>query len=270
MAKSDVVNICFHGIGAPQRELEPGEDAYWLDVDRYLKILDEVATWPSVQISFDDANVSDVQVALPALVERGLRAQFFLLAGRLGTRGSLDAGHVGELVSHGMTIGTHGMCHRSWRGLNPATREIELIEARQCIEDAAGMPVTDAACPRGRYDRRLLADLRRLGYRRVYTSDRQAARQNSWLQPRFSARCEDTADSLRAAMLVRPGLALRTRHNVVGLVKRWRLRHRTGTSGQPACNIDPCVQNTRPKALGCGERLPIIPYIADPDIANSI
>jgi peptidoglycan/xylan/chitin deacetylase (PgdA/CDA1 family) len=219
-----VVNICFHGIGAPQRELEPGEEAYWLDVDRYLKILDEVATWPSVQISFDDANLSDVQVALPALIERGLRAQFFLLAGRLGAQGSLDIGDVRELVCHGMTIGTHGMSHRSWRGLNPATRKAELIEARQRIEDAADVPVSDAACPFGRYDRRLLADLRQLGYRRVYTSDRQAARQDTWVQPRFSANREDTPESLRTVMLIRPSLTMRIRHKVVGLVKRMRLR----------------------------------------------
>jgi peptidoglycan/xylan/chitin deacetylase (PgdA/CDA1 family) len=225
MTRSNVLNVCFHGIGLPQRELEPGEEAYWLDADRCLKILDEVATWPSVHISFDDANISDVQFALPALVERGLSAQFFLLAGRLGRQGSLDPDDVRELVCRGMTIGTHGMSHRSWRRLNPAARETELIEARQRIEDVAGVPVSDAACPLGRYDRRLLADLRRLGYRRVYTSDRQAARLDSWLQPRFSVRREDTPESLRAAMLIRPGLTRRTRRNVVGLVKRLTLQY---------------------------------------------
>ena len=83
------MSICFHSIGTPQRQLEPGEDAYWVDTDRYLRILDETATWPSVRISFDDASASDVQIGLSALVERGLEAQFFLLAGRLGKRGSL-------------------------------------------------------------------------------------------------------------------------------------------------------------------------------------
>ena len=34
MAGDDVLNICFHGIGTPQRQLEPGEDAYWVDTDR--------------------------------------------------------------------------------------------------------------------------------------------------------------------------------------------------------------------------------------------
>jgi peptidoglycan/xylan/chitin deacetylase (PgdA/CDA1 family) len=222
MAGDDLLNICFHGIGTPQRQLEPGEDAYWVDADRCLRILDEIATWPSVRISFDDANASDLQIGLTALVERGLEAQFFLLAGRLGMRGSLAVDDVRELVGRGMAIGTHGMSHRSWRRMNPATRETELVEARRRIEDAAGVTVTDAACPLGRYDRRMLSDLRRLGYRRVYTSDGRAARPDSWLQPRFSVRREDTPESLRAAMLTRPSLARRARYGVAGLAKRLR------------------------------------------------
>jgi peptidoglycan/xylan/chitin deacetylase (PgdA/CDA1 family) len=222
MPGDEVLNICFHGVGTPQRELEPGEDVYWVDADRYLRILDEIASWPSVRISFDDANASDVQIGLPALVERGLNAQFFLLAGRFGQPGSLTVGDVRELAGRGMAIGTHGMSHRPWPNMNPATRDTELVEARQRIETAAGVPVTEAACPLGRYDRRLLSDLRRLKYRRVYTSDRRAARLDSWLQPRFSVRRDDTPESLRAALLSRPSLALRSRHAAVGLVKRLR------------------------------------------------
>ena len=222
MARDDVLNICFHGIGTPRRELEPGEDAYWVDTDRFLRILDEIATWPSARISFDDANASDAQIGLPALVERGLRAQFFLIAGRLGRQGSLAVGDVRELARQGMVIGTHGMSHRPWLGMNPATREAELVEARSRIEDASGVSVTDAACPLGRYDRRLLSDLRRLGYRRVYTSDRRAARPGSWLQPRFSVHRDDTGESLRATLLSQPSLARRARQEVVGVVKRLR------------------------------------------------
>lgn len=222
MAGDDLLNICFHGIGTPRRDLEPGEDAYWVETDRCLRILDEIATWPSVRISFDDANASDVQIGLPALIERSLDAQFFVLAGRLGAPGSLDVDDVRELVRHGMVIGTHGMSHRPWRRMNSATRETELIEARRRIEDAAGTGVSEAACPMGRYDRRLLSDLRRLGYRRVYTSDERPARPDSWLQPRFSIRREDTPDSLRATLLSRPRLARRARKNIIGLAKRYR------------------------------------------------
>ena len=222
MSGPSLLNVCFHGIGTPQRELEPGEDAYWVGADRFLSILDEIATWPSVQISFDDANASDAQIALPALVERGLKAQFFLLAGRLGTPGSLSVDNVHELKRNGMTIGTHGMFHRPWPKMSQAAREAELVDARRQLQDTAGVPVTDAACPLGRYDRRLLSDLRQLGYRRVYTSDQRQARRDSWLQPRFSIRREDTPESSRAAILSPPSLPSQVRQGVVGVVKRWR------------------------------------------------
>ena len=222
MSDDEVLNICFHGIGTPRRELEPGEDAYWIDTDGCQRILDEVAVWPSARISFDDANASDVEVALSALMERGLKADFFLLAGRLGQPGSLAVADVRELSAHGMTIGTHGMSHRPWPKMNPAIRETELIEARRQLEDAAGTTITEAACPLGRYDRGVLSDLRRLGYLRVYTSDRWTARRDSWLQPRFSIHRDDTPESLRTALLSRASLTRRTRHHAVGLVKRLR------------------------------------------------
>jgi peptidoglycan/xylan/chitin deacetylase (PgdA/CDA1 family) len=222
MGGPDLLNVCFHGLGTPRRELEPGEGAYWVAADRYLRILDEIATWPSARISFDDGNASDVEIGLPALVERGLTARFFVLAGRLGSPGSLASGDVCDLASRGMTVGTHGMSHRSWRGMDSATRQAELVEARQRIEDASGRAVTEAACPMGRYDRRVLSDLRELGYERVYTSDRRPAGADRWLQPRFSVRRDDTPESLRATVLRKPGPRQRARQNLVGLAKRVR------------------------------------------------
>jgi peptidoglycan/xylan/chitin deacetylase (PgdA/CDA1 family) len=222
MARANAVNVCFHGVGTAQREMEPGEDAYWVDTSRFLQILDEICTWPSVRISFDDANDSDARIALPALRERGLKAQFFLVAGRLGSPGSLATDDVRELVASDMTIGTHGMSHRPWPGMAQATRDAELVDARRLLEDAAGKPVMEAACPLGRYDRRLLADLRRLGYRRVYTSDRRATRADSWLQPRFSVRSGDTPESLRATVQARPGLARRAQQSAKAAAKRLR------------------------------------------------
>jgi peptidoglycan/xylan/chitin deacetylase (PgdA/CDA1 family) len=114
------------------------------------------------------------------------------------------------------------MSHRPWVGMTSAVRQEELIEARQQLEEASGTSVTAAACPLGRYDRRLLADLRRLGYQRVYTSDRAIARRDSWLQPRFSVRREDTPESLRTALLARPGLVQQAEHSVKALAKRLR------------------------------------------------
>jgi peptidoglycan/xylan/chitin deacetylase (PgdA/CDA1 family) len=220
---SHFVNVCFHGVGTPRRELEPDEDLYWVTQRQFLDILDDLTGWQQqVRVSFDDGNSSDVDIALPALAERGLRADFFVLAGRLHSPGSLGEDDVRELRRNGMQIGTHGMAHRSWRGMDPATCQQELVVARESLAEVAGTPIDAAACPLGQYDRRVLADLRRLGYARVYTSDRRHARRGAWLQPRFSVRSHDTVESVRAAAVSRPGLRRRLRLNAIGLAKRIR------------------------------------------------
>jgi peptidoglycan/xylan/chitin deacetylase (PgdA/CDA1 family) len=222
MAGAAVRNICFHGVGTPQRELEPGEHVYWVGTDQFLSILDEIATWPAVRISFDDGNASDARIALPALLQRGLTAEFFALAGRLDQPGSLSSDDVRELRREGMTIGSHGMHHRSWRHLDEPTRQAEFVTAREQLQEVAGAPVDTAACPLGQYDRGVLSSLRGLGYRHVFTSDRRPAVAGSWLQPRYSVRHQDTAAGVRAEALGSVPATRRARNAMVGAVKRWR------------------------------------------------
>ena len=218
----EYVNILFHGIGEPQRELEPGEDHYWVTRDRFEAILDEVSSWPHVSLSFDDSNSSDITIALPALLERGLTAEFFVLAGRLDQPGSLGPGDLRDLLKSGMAIGNHGMWHHPWRGMSPATAREELAEARDRIADVIGQPVTRAACPLGRYDRTTLKSLRELGYTTVFTSDRRPAVPGRRLQPRFSVYRDDTPESVRAAVHRSRRLPVRLRNAAAGTVKRWR------------------------------------------------
>jgi peptidoglycan/xylan/chitin deacetylase (PgdA/CDA1 family) len=218
----EVVHLCFHGIGRPQRELEAGEEKYWVDEDTYLAVLDDIAERPYVRISFDDGNASDLDIGLPGLRERGLTATFFVLAGRLDSPGSLGADGVRELQNHGMAVGTHGMDHRPWPGMDDATAQAELVDARARLEEVTGRPVDLAALPLGRYDRRVLSRLRRLGYRHVHTSDRRRARAGAWLQPRFSVRAGDTVSSLGTEIFAPVGRLARARAEAAGLVKRWR------------------------------------------------
>jgi peptidoglycan/xylan/chitin deacetylase (PgdA/CDA1 family) len=222
MMDRNAVNVCFHGIGEPQRALEPDEDGYWVSLDAFQRILDEVSTWPSTTLSFDDGNASDIELALPRLEERGLRATFFVLAGRLDQPGSLSTSDVAVLAQRGMGIGTHGMEHRSWRRMEQAEARSELVEARDQIAAAAGMPVTEAALPFGLYDRRALSQLREAGYERVLTSDRRHAKASGWIQPRFSVVRGETPESLRQKV---DGAARRHRRAsraLVCCVKRWR------------------------------------------------
>ena len=217
-----VVNICFHGIGEPERALEPGEAAFWIDPGTFGEILDVVRHRPEVRLSFDDANGSDAAIALPELRARGLRASFFVVAGRLDLPGSLTREEVRQLHAAGMTIGNHGMTHCPWRGLGPGEQEREYIAARHAIAEVIGAPVHDAALPLGRYDRRAINRLRRLDYRSVHTSDRRWATEGRWMQPRYSIHRGDSADWVEQELLRAPSSTTRARGALVGTAKRWR------------------------------------------------
>ncbi len=217
-----IVNLCFHGIGAPTRATEPGEDDYWISADLYHRVLDLAAADPRVRISFDDGNTSDLEVGLPGLVERGLDATFFVLAGRLDQPGSLSTEDVRALTAAGMRIGSHGMDHRPWPGLSDRDLHRELVEARQRLSEVAGTSVDQLALPLGRYDRRLLGRVRRLGYTRLHTSDRAWARAEAWQQPRFSLRRGDSVDTVRRDMLARASTAHRAHRAAVITAKGLR------------------------------------------------
>ena len=217
-----LTNITFHGVGPQPRVIEAGEDRVWLSSARFAEILDTLTPHDDVAIMFDDGNASDVREALPALLDRGLQATFFVVAGRLGTPHFLSQHDVRLLADRGMTIGSHGMRHRSWRNLDDRDLNEELGEARRRLEDVVGRPVTHAACPFGAYDRRVLGALRSHGYERVFTSDGGPARPDRWLQARTSLGKDHTAaDVQRMLSADAPALAS-LRMQAKSLAKRWR------------------------------------------------
>lgn len=200
------INLCFHGIGVCPAEREPGGARYWVPRDVFLRILDEARERADVRISFDDGNASDIQIALPALAERGLHATFFALAGRLDEPASLAPSDLRELRAAGMGIGSHGWSHIPWRGLTVGDQKRELVDARAALSEASGGPIHEAALPLGRYDRNALRRLRALNYRVIFSSDRFPARSSAWLQPRYSVTAGDTVATVHGIMSHRVGV----------------------------------------------------------------
>lgn len=217
-----VVN--FHGIGTPRRALDPGEAAYWIGVDRFRAVLDRVADHPErewLSITFDDGNVSDLVTAVPELQLRGLKAEFFVLTGRIGKPGSLDCDDIRALRDAGMRIGSHGVAHRDWAGLSVRELDYELIASKGGLEEICGQPVRSAAIPFGRYNAAVLAALRRADYAAAYSSDGGSFGVSAFLKPRTSIRHDTTDGSLDAMLAGRMPIWKRLRRNAGMTIKRW-------------------------------------------------
>ena len=182
-----IVNV--HGVGPQPPGLTTGEQDYWVSTAEFESVLDAVAESDvPVGLTFDDGFSSDVDVALPRLIDRGLTAAFFPCAGWLDRPGRVGAEGVRELLAAGMTLGTHGWCHRDWRLLRPGEVDEEFRRSSQLLAEVAGVPMRSAAIPFGNYDRTVLRGLRQAGYERLYTSDAGLIPPGAWRVPRTSTR----------------------------------------------------------------------------------
>lgn len=215
----------FHGIGRPERHLDPGEAPFWLSREVFCDVLDRVVDHPDrsrLVITFDDSNSSDIAIALPELLERGLIGAFFILTGRLGQPGSLDRADVAELHADGMSIGSHGTDHSDFTALPPDGLAEELVRSKQVLEDVCAAPVDSLAIPFGRYNSSALRAIRKAGYRTVYTSDGGSARTGRYLQPRRSLRRDMPPSEIDSILAGRMPPLMRLRRSLAMGVKQLR------------------------------------------------
>jgi peptidoglycan/xylan/chitin deacetylase (PgdA/CDA1 family) len=217
-----IVAVNFHGIGTPERTLEPGEAPFWIGEGRFRDIVRQIAAHPArerIRITFDDGNRSDRTIALPVLQASGLRADFFVLTGRIGQPGSLDAADIRALRTAGMGIGSHGVAHRHWNSLGAAELREELVGSKAALEALLGEEVAAAAVPFGSYSRGVLAALRAAGYRAVWTSDGGMADLDAFLRPRTSVRDRMDASAI-AGLLEETMPPLRRLRRALGMARK--------------------------------------------------
>jgi peptidoglycan/xylan/chitin deacetylase (PgdA/CDA1 family) len=219
--------LLFHGIGEPHHLVGPEELPYWLSAASFSRLLDQVSgfstsTEPRIAITFDDGNASDAYLAFPELSKRGLRANFFVCAGRIGEKHYLDSAMIKDLLQGGMSIGSHGMDHRDWRTLDPLALEVEVDVARRKLEEVVQRPVTSVAIPFGSYDRRVLNRLTRDRWECIYTSDRGTAQSSAKIKPRETIDATMQEENLIRRLSANPDLPLRLRRGLSRLYKRLR------------------------------------------------
>lgn len=187
------VILNFHGVGVIPADIPASERPYWISTDVFTRILDLVIAHPKgrdVEMTFDDGNISDLEVCAPLLQERGLTAAFFALSGRIGRPRYLSDEDLRALSGLGMTIGSHGADHTDWRRADQAAFRKETFKARALLEQASGTAIDTVAVPFGAYNRKVLRGLAAAGFRKIYTSDGGISRPSNLLQPRTSIRSD--------------------------------------------------------------------------------
>ncbi|MEP6939074.1 MAG: polysaccharide deacetylase family protein [Rudaea sp.] len=123
-----------------------------------------------VVITFDDGDVSNVEVALPLLRERGMVAEFFVTSDFIDCAGMLTRADVRALSDAGMGVQSHGQSHRYLEDLDAGALADELGNSKRLIEELTGRIVDALALPGGRGGERERQDALRQGYRYLFNS----------------------------------------------------------------------------------------------------
>jgi len=135
-------------------------------------LLDEKAgEMPDIVITFDDGHISNFDLAMPLLAERGLTAYLFVTGDFIGQRAHFcHASHLEKMAQSGMEIGSHGMTHRFFDDLTDEQAECELRQSMQQLSDQCGRAVQSISFPGGRYSQRTLEISRSVGYGQLFGS----------------------------------------------------------------------------------------------------
>jgi hypothetical protein len=191
--------IIFHGIGPAPAYVPKAERPYWMaekDFAAFAVAASAKAREFGVTpvATFDDGNRTDRFIAAPLLKRYGIRGIFFPCAGRVGRLGYLSAEDIRALDREGFEIGSHGMEHVPWTGLDDKALEREIAGSKAVLQEILGHEIHSAALPFGAYSRRVLAALRTAGYTTIYSSDPGLSQADQQFRRRWCYRADSPLD----------------------------------------------------------------------------
>ena len=171
-----------------------------------------------VVLTFDDGHKSNWSLAMPALIDVGLTAIFYIVAGEVDKNPEyVTSDQLREMSEQGMEIGSHTMTHQFLSQLSRDEMRYELADSKKRLEEIIQKPVLDLAIPGGHYKKTVIHEARECGYRSVTTCKVGVfqARQNPMEIPRLEIRrnldldafqktfCESTVRKLQAFELAK-------------------------------------------------------------------
>ena len=175
--------LMLHGIGPAPERLDPDERSYWISERAFAFVLDEVQAH-GARLTIDDGNDTDARIAMPMLMEAGLKASFFIPSDRIGTPGYVTEADIHDMHDAGMEIGSHGCAHLNWLNASDAEIACDVAQSVERLARITHAPVRSVAIPYGQCDRRVLGVLRHVGIGRVYSSFRGPDVETAWLARR--------------------------------------------------------------------------------------
>lgn len=149
-----------------------------LSLETVAQHLEEGTPFPerAIAITFDDGFKDNFTEALPVLQREAIPATVFLTTDFIGKDelpvlrdrsgiAPLNWDEVRQMVAAGIDLGAHTLTHPSLPELDDAELEHQVLACRERIESETGLRPATFCYPRGHFDERVEACVRRAGYR---------------------------------------------------------------------------------------------------------
>lgn len=174
-----------------------------------------------VILTFDDADISFLEYAMPILEDLDFPSAVFAVAGQLGQRASwvkdsrnaiplMSGQQLRSLPSHRIELGSHSMSHRKLTELTEAQAFAELHDSRSALEDVLDRPILSLAYPHGHYSTRIMEMASTVGYLNAYSTDGQRSFIDAGDRlciPRKYITCHDDIDTFARKIGFEPTLS---------------------------------------------------------------
>ena len=125
----------------------------------------------SVAITFDDGQISDYNVVFPSLLDRNMKATFYIITDVVGEKDYVNWSQLKEMQEYGMEIGSHSCSHRRLLDLKKKEILMELQRSKQVLEDSLGCYIRSFSIPFGFGNKHIIELALEAGYQTICTSD---------------------------------------------------------------------------------------------------
>jgi peptidoglycan/xylan/chitin deacetylase (PgdA/CDA1 family) len=122
-----------------------------------------------VTTSWDDGDPHDVRVA-ELLHSRGMAGTFYIPIMGYLNKTTLRGSDLREFSSKGFEIGAHSVSHKSLTLIDGKEMQGEVKNCKRSLEETVGKEVAMFCYPNGRYNARVIEEVRRAGYKGARTT----------------------------------------------------------------------------------------------------
>ena len=153
-------------------------------------------------VTVDDGHVDGLTIITPILRALGFAATFYIVPGRLGHDGYLNADQVRALIADGMDVGNHTVHHLDLASLGQSRLYAEIGGAEAILADMTGVDPVTLAYPSGEENPTVVAVAQAVGLALAVTTQYGALETwaNRLTLPRVRVHGASSATGLMAAL----------------------------------------------------------------------